>query len=625
MPTASDFQEVHDGLAKAESLVTYSAPTNSLPSGFGVGPPGSMKIEILSDLECPGHEGGTIQLTYDIPTGPQRPYHPNPGVPYDGVRRRSYLPNTPEGRCLLTRYKYAFNHGHMFLVGRSVAKNKDHQVTWSTLPNHTTLKGTAFGFPDPEYMNKASAALAKLGVPSADDIVHPKAPDIISIRSLGGITPMAPPPGGGPTAPCTVGDTIPLPPPYLFPDNTPNLAAVTFPESWGLSPKEAKRCTLVSAVNDGAALKRFVVLRIPVEASEVVVSIHVKDLATAQDIHTLQGVLKDASAVTRACRAALLTRGSLQLKKLPMMKTGAFAAVADRGNPNIKFGLFDLRAVHLQRDVVLLAYHNDEDISTSGVRSEKVSYALYQTPEPSRFLAKLASAAIAAYVGVPNWVIPIQWTGSLPALQPITNSDYTKWIGVDGGFSSSLYAAVLSYHVKHKLEIGRVGAGNSTITNLIMDGQPSRVVPTKRPELLNLLAIAIGLAMDDKMVHPMVEHGLHALAFNLVFRKLKLSKYRLPPDISGFQNALFKALLYNVTLREVDFSGTNLSGLGEGIGKCKLRLHCLLFSFIRCRLLLHPSFCTLANSLRGLLRYPSSTQCSLGHERTTVDFADQFL
>ena len=605
--STSAFQEVHDGLAQAETTVTYDAPTNSLPPGFGIGPSGSMNIKILPDLVCPGHEGGTIQLTYDIPTGPQRPYHPHPGVPYDGVRRRSYLPNTPEGRCLLTRYKYAFNHGHMFLVGHSVSKNKDHQVTWSTLPNHTTLKGTSFGFPDPQYFQKAATALAKLGIPTADDIVHPKAPDDITIRSLGSIRPLAPPtPNNDPPTstaapPCAVNDNvIPLPPPYLIPNTAPYLANIHFPSSWKLSTKEIKRCTPLKVTEDEAALKRLVLLSIPVEASEIVVALQVKDLlATTNDTNSnnnsnsnndaaatttmLQDQINQAS-VTRVCRAALLTRGSFQLKKTSMRQTGALlAAVADRNNPNIMFGLFDLRAVHVDRDMVLLAYTTTSNTDTgknpatfpSSISSglgrldgSTVSYALYQTPEPNQFLSRLGCVVAAAYVSVPTWAVPIRWSGSsVPALQTITNQEYTGWMGVDGGFSSSLYAAALWYHVKHKVAIGKLETGPSAVTTLIMDHQPSKRVPTRGPQLLDLLPIAIGLSADSTMIHLLVEHGLHALAFNLVFRKLKLSKYRLPPETSGFRNALFKTLLYNVTLREIDLSGINLAGLGEGMGQ----------------------------------------------------------
>lgn len=561
---ATSFQHLRDGLANAETTVEYTAPTGILPPGFGIGPSGSMKIEILPTLGCPGHQGGTIQLTYKIPAAQQLSYHPNPGVPYDGIHRRSYIPNTPEGRCLLTRYKYAFQHGYMFLVGHSVAKAKDNQVTWSTLPNHTSLKGGAFGFPDPEYLNKANLALDNLGIPSADAIVDPHERTMSATAfaeceievSPGNVTPIPLPKTQQDAVPCAA-DAVPLAPPYFVPA-TPNLTTLTVP-NWTLSSKESKKCTLIS--QDDNEAKQLRMLHIPIVASEIVVCVYVKDLTSAnlQDLANL--------TATRATRSALLTRGSVQLKKLPMMKAGLLAVVADRGKPNIKFGILDLRALHMHHDVIVLAFRQDET-ADSGEQQEATKYALYQTPEPSRFLTSLATVAVAAYVGVPNWAVPITWSGSLPALQSISKREYTNWMGVDGGFSSSVYAAALAYHVQHKLEIGRrLMLSDGGISSLVMEQQPKRIVPTTGPQLLNLVELAKKLAAPDKLFHRLVEHGLDALSFNLVFRRLKLSKYRIPADVSAFRNALLKALLYNVTLREVDFSGTNLRGFGEDIGK----------------------------------------------------------
>ena len=50
-----------------------------------------------------GYEGyKTIKITYYIPNGTQGPNHPNPGVRYTGATRCAYLPDSPEGREVLT-------------------------------------------------------------------------------------------------------------------------------------------------------------------------------------------------------------------------------------------------------------------------------------------------------------------------------------------------------------------------------------------------------------------------------------------------------------------------------------------------------------------------------------------
>ena len=58
----------------------------------------------------PGYNGyGTIQITYDIPSGTQGRNHPNPGKGYTGVTRTAYLPDTLEGReVLMVSLKYYY-------------------------------------------------------------------------------------------------------------------------------------------------------------------------------------------------------------------------------------------------------------------------------------------------------------------------------------------------------------------------------------------------------------------------------------------------------------------------------------------------------------------------------------
>ena len=50
----------------------------------------------------PGYKGyNTIHIHYSIPGGVQGPEHPNPGQPFSGTSRTTFLPDTHEGREVL--------------------------------------------------------------------------------------------------------------------------------------------------------------------------------------------------------------------------------------------------------------------------------------------------------------------------------------------------------------------------------------------------------------------------------------------------------------------------------------------------------------------------------------------
>eukprot|EP00980_Cylindrotheca_fusiformis_P008859 scaffold1888_cov120-Cylindrotheca_fusiformis.AAC.29 len=156
-------------MAKQETTIYYQAPAMLHPflNQKGKSPSGVMRCKFLPHKDCPGFPRGVISIMYDIPTGIQASYHPNPGVQYAGTRRRAYIPHTPEGHSLLSRMKDAFHRGYMFSVGKSLTTGLDNQVTWTTIPNKTSLHGGPFGFPDRNYISKANLELDKLGIPPA--------------------------------------------------------------------------------------------------------------------------------------------------------------------------------------------------------------------------------------------------------------------------------------------------------------------------------------------------------------------------------------------------------------------------------------------------------------------------
>ena len=137
----------------------------------------------------------------------------------------------------------------------------------------------------------------------------------------------------------------------------------------------------------------------------------------------------------------------------------------------------------MERDLVMLTYSEQQE--------EK--YIIYQTPESNRFLSPLTNAMAAAYVGVPNWAIPVGWSGNLATLQEldrVSKQDYLQWMGMDGGFSAILYAAALAYHVEHKLDIGSLADGQQDIETRVQSQQPRRLVSTPGPKVVDLVALA---------------------------------------------------------------------------------------------------------------------------------------
>jgi deltex-like protein len=136
---------------------------------FGKMPSGSMIVRLLPTSTCVGHSTGTLQIAYTFPKGVQQPVHPRPGSPYVGTTRVAYLPESSEGRRLLSRLQEAFRHGLCFAVGTSLTTGQQNAITWVSIPHKTKISGgvTHHGFPDPLYFKNCHAALDALHVKPA--------------------------------------------------------------------------------------------------------------------------------------------------------------------------------------------------------------------------------------------------------------------------------------------------------------------------------------------------------------------------------------------------------------------------------------------------------------------------
>jgi len=402
-----------------------------------------------------------------------------------------------------------------------------------------------------------------------------------------------PPPIAPPTSPAADAGISVVPPPFLVPAGAVQLYNLTIPPDWKLSKKLSKQCS-VKEPDMASETKNLRELNIPIESLEIVVHACAKKdndgdlMANAIENNSLSNL----DIARKRHRSLILTRGSLQLKRLPF---GIKNLLPER-TPSVLVSIFDLRGMHVSpdSDAVIIAF---QDINVG--RDKKnvkqslpgdvamVRYAMYQTPYIKSFLGPLASALIAAYMGVPTWAIPFTWSGNnIPEIPPISQEEYTRWMGKDGGFSSSVYAAALTYHVKNKLIMGNLQ--EKTVMFAVSKQQPARSKPintTKAPRVIDLVELAktLSAGKPDGSIVWLVLAGLNALTFNLGFRQLKLSNFERknttgpPPKLftsaskqdfptAAFRNTLARMLLYNVTLRDVDFQSTDLGGFGQSLG-----------------------------------------------------------
>jgi len=329
----------------------------------------------------------------------------------------------------------------------------------------------------------------------------------------------------------------------------------------------------------------------------------------------------DELKMKRTYRTAILTNGSLQFKKMKFNLSKTLFFDRDSGNAaNVNVSLFDLRGVHVVpttegsssgtspnainndddniEGVVLVAFRlsdNNANNNANNNAKETIRYAAYQTPNVSRFLLPLATALASAYTGRPSWSIPVSWTtGSSYSQQlelpPIVRETYAEWMGNDGGFSAAVYAAALAFCVQRKVSLGNVlkNGGREAVAKCVLEQQRLTTMQGKQPRFLlnvgpkeiDLVKLALKLSNANPtnanvnaknqvgmMPEVLILAGLRALSFNLVLRKLTLSGYRNDnKNKSLFRSALGQALLYNVTLREVNFESSVLTDLGEMIG-----------------------------------------------------------
>ena len=95
-------------------------------------PSGGRMIIETWPCKLPGYEYenyGTIEITYQFPSGKQNEEHPNPGQHYHGTNRIAYIPDSTEGRKVVQL---------LFKVDRT---NCGDGLVWNGIDHKTNIEG----------------------------------------------------------------------------------------------------------------------------------------------------------------------------------------------------------------------------------------------------------------------------------------------------------------------------------------------------------------------------------------------------------------------------------------------------------------------------------------------------
>lgn len=133
----------------------------------GQQPTGTMNHTIINkSLSGFDPHSKTIKINYNFPSGTQASDHPHPGRPYGGTQRTAYLPDTQEGKRVLSLLQKAFDYKLIFTIGQSRTTGQDDVVTWNDIHHKTSIDGGSFqyGYPDPTYLNRVVQELAAKGI-----------------------------------------------------------------------------------------------------------------------------------------------------------------------------------------------------------------------------------------------------------------------------------------------------------------------------------------------------------------------------------------------------------------------------------------------------------------------------
>lgn len=135
-------------------------------TSIGPQPPGGKMVSRIVSGTVPGFPdaNGFIEIKYKIPSGIQSEQHVRPGLPFMGVTRVAYLPNTEEGAKCLKLLEVAFKMRYTFTVSDSLTTGRRNICVWNGIHHKTSKDGGEFGYPDSSYLHRLQYELRNLGI-----------------------------------------------------------------------------------------------------------------------------------------------------------------------------------------------------------------------------------------------------------------------------------------------------------------------------------------------------------------------------------------------------------------------------------------------------------------------------
>ncbi|KAL8560296.1 hypothetical protein ACOMHN_006027 [Nucella lapillus] len=150
-------------------FICHKIPPGALGSSDLSAVLGEADAERVTSVAVPAFPQGfprnTLVIEYNIPKGKMKEGDPEPGQPYEGVKKSAYLPNSREGRKVLMLLKNAFDRGLTFHLEYSDASRS--YVLVSNIPHKTDPSrdcDARLGYPDPGYLPVVQGKLLEYGI-----------------------------------------------------------------------------------------------------------------------------------------------------------------------------------------------------------------------------------------------------------------------------------------------------------------------------------------------------------------------------------------------------------------------------------------------------------------------------
>lgn len=83
---------------------------------------------------------------------------------HGGATRTAYLPDNRKGQLVERLLRKAFNQRLIFTVGQSVTSGADNQTVWNDVHHKTSPGAGAYGYPDPDYLDRVIDDLKAKGI-----------------------------------------------------------------------------------------------------------------------------------------------------------------------------------------------------------------------------------------------------------------------------------------------------------------------------------------------------------------------------------------------------------------------------------------------------------------------------